>query len=119
MHPRVQTSQGFADRTIRHLARQVGVHRNLLPRPPDHATGPNVGHSSDGPVDTRFLRSSGATLLHPPPAAGAAAAQVPTGDALRYDSAADPAPFLQAYEEAVWAAGRDDKVKANWLPMAL
>ena len=36
-----------------------------------------------------------------------------------YDDAADPAPFLQAYEEAVWAAGRDDKVKANWLPMSL
>ena len=36
-----------------------------------------------------------------------------------YDGATDPASFLQAYEEAVWAADRDDKVKANWLPMAL
>lgn len=36
-----------------------------------------------------------------------------------YDGATDPAAFLHAYEEAVWAAGRDDKVKANWLPMAL
>lgn len=36
-----------------------------------------------------------------------------------YDGAEDPAPFLQAYEEAVWAAGGDDKVKANWFPMAL
>ena len=31
----------------------------------------------------------------------------------RYDDVADPAPFLQAYEEAVWAAVGDDKVKAN------
>ena len=38
---------------------------------------------------------------------------------LHYDGAADPAAFLQAYEEAVWAAGGHDKVKANWLPMAL
>lgn len=37
----------------------------------------------------------------------------------RYDGAADPAGFLQAYEEAVWAVGGDDKVMANWLPMAL
>ena len=37
----------------------------------------------------------------------------------RYDGMADPAGFLQVYEEAVWAAGGDDKVKANWLPMAL
>ena len=37
----------------------------------------------------------------------------------RYDGATDLADFLQAYEEAVWAAGGDEKVKANWLPMAL
>ena len=37
----------------------------------------------------------------------------------RYDDTTDSAAFLQAYEEAVWAAGGDDKVKANWLPMAL
>ena len=37
----------------------------------------------------------------------------------RYDCTEDPSGFLQAYEEAVWAAGGDDKVKANWLPMAL
>ena len=36
-----------------------------------------------------------------------------------YDGAADPAAFLCAYEEAIWADGGDDKVKANWLPMAL
>ena len=36
-----------------------------------------------------------------------------------YDRAADPTPFLQAYEEAVWGAGGDDKVKANWFPLAL
>ena len=36
-----------------------------------------------------------------------------------YDGAADPIGFLQAYEEAVWAADKDDKVMANWLPMAL
>ena len=37
----------------------------------------------------------------------------------RYNSAADPTAFLQAYEEAVWVAGGDDKVMANWFPMAL
>ena len=37
----------------------------------------------------------------------------------RYDSAADPSAFLLAYEEAVLKAGGDDKVMANWLPMAL
>ena len=38
---------------------------------------------------------------------------------LRYDSAADPSAFLLAYEEAVLEAWGDDKVMANWLPMAL
>ena len=37
---------------------------------------------------------------------------------LRYDGTADPQAFLLAYEEAVLEAG-DDKVMANWLPMAL
>ena len=38
---------------------------------------------------------------------------------LRYDDAADPAPFLQAYEEAVLDAGGDGKIMANSFPMAL
>ena len=33
--------------------------------------------------------------------------------------AADPSAFLLAYEGAVLEAGGDDKVMANWLPMAL
>ena len=37
----------------------------------------------------------------------------------RYDGAADPVAFLLAYEEAVLKVGGDDKVMANWLPMAL
>ena len=37
----------------------------------------------------------------------------------RYDGVADPVAFLLAYEEAVLQAGGDDKVMANWLPMAL
>ena len=32
---------------------------------------------------------------------------------------ADPLAFLLAYEEAVLEAGSDDRVMANWLPMAL
>ena len=36
-----------------------------------------------------------------------------------YDGAADSALFLLAYEEAVLEARGDDKVMANWLPMAL
>ena len=31
----------------------------------------------------------------------------------------DPSTFLLAYEEAVLEAGGDDKVRANWFPMAL
>ena len=37
----------------------------------------------------------------------------------RYDGAADPLAFLLAYEEVVLKAGGDDRVMANWLPMAL
>ena len=37
----------------------------------------------------------------------------------RYNGAADPLAFLLAYEEAVLKAGGDDKVMANWFPMAL
>ena len=36
-----------------------------------------------------------------------------------YNGAADPPPFLLAYEEAVLEAGGDDKIMANWFPMAL
>ena len=37
----------------------------------------------------------------------------------RYDNAADPAAFLQAYEKAVLEAGGDDRVMANLFPLAL
>ena len=37
----------------------------------------------------------------------------------RYDSAVDPSAFLLAYEEAVLEARGDDKIMANWFPMAL
>ena len=37
----------------------------------------------------------------------------------RYDGMADQTPFLLAYEEAVLEAGGDDKIMANWFPMAL
>ena len=37
----------------------------------------------------------------------------------RYDSVTDPMIFLLACEEAVLRAGGDDRVMANWLPMAL
>ena len=36
-----------------------------------------------------------------------------------YDDATDPMIFLLAYEEAVLRARGDDRVMANWLPMAL
>ena len=38
---------------------------------------------------------------------------------LRYDGAADPLAFQLGYEEAILKAGGDDRVMANWLPMAL
>ena len=37
----------------------------------------------------------------------------------RYDSTADPAEFLQRYELGIKAANGDEKVMANWFPMAL
>ena len=37
----------------------------------------------------------------------------------RYDGAVDPSAFLMVYEEAILKAGGDDKVMANWLPVAL
>ena len=37
----------------------------------------------------------------------------------RYDGMTDLVIFLLAYEEAVLRAGGDDRVMANWLPMAL
>ena len=36
-----------------------------------------------------------------------------------YNGTADPLAFLLAYKEAVQKAGGDDRVMANWLPMAL
>ena len=36
----------------------------------------------------------------------------------RYNGAGDPIAFLLAYEEAILEDGGDDKVMANWLPMA-
>ena len=37
----------------------------------------------------------------------------------RYNGTTDPLVFLLAYKKAVLKAGGDDKVMANWLPMAL
>ena len=37
----------------------------------------------------------------------------------RYDGTADPAEFLQLYELGIVAANGDEKVMANWFPMAL
>ena len=37
----------------------------------------------------------------------------------RYEGAMGPMIFLLAYEEAILRTGGDDRVMANWLPMAL
>ena len=37
----------------------------------------------------------------------------------RYDGTADHAEFLQLYELSIEAANGDEKVMANWFPMAL
>ena len=37
----------------------------------------------------------------------------------RYDGTADPAEFLQLYKLGIVAANGDEKVMANWFPMAL
>ncbi len=36
-----------------------------------------------------------------------------------YDGTVDPAEFLQLYELGIEAVNRDEKVMANWFPMAL
>ena len=36
-----------------------------------------------------------------------------------YDGTPDPAEFLQLYELSIEAANGDEKVMANWFPMAL
>src|SRR3954469_20828781 len=36
-----------------------------------------------------------------------------------YDGTPDPAEFLQLYELSIEAANSDEKVMANWFPMAL
>ena len=37
----------------------------------------------------------------------------------RYDGTTDPVEFLQLYELGIKATNRDEKVMANWFPMAL
>ena len=37
----------------------------------------------------------------------------------RYDGTPDPAEFLQLYELSIEAANGEEKVMANWFPMAL
>ena len=37
----------------------------------------------------------------------------------RYDGTTDPAEFLQLYELSIEAASSDEKIMANWFPMAL
>ena len=37
----------------------------------------------------------------------------------RYDGTPDPAEFLHLYELSIEAANSDEKVMANWFPMAL
>ena len=37
----------------------------------------------------------------------------------RYDDTPDPAEFLQLYGPSIEAANGDEKVMANWFPMAL
>ena len=37
----------------------------------------------------------------------------------RYDDTPDPAEFLQLYELSIEVANGDEKVMANWFPMAL
>ena len=37
----------------------------------------------------------------------------------RYDGTPDPAEFLQLYELSIEAAKGDEKVMANWFPMAI
>jgi hypothetical protein len=37
----------------------------------------------------------------------------------KYDESSNPEEFVQLYHTVIEAAGRDDWVKANYLPMAL
>jgi hypothetical protein len=42
-----------------------------------------------------------------------------TGNIDRYDGSSNPKEFIQVYLIVIDAAGRDDRVKANFLPTAL
>jgi hypothetical protein len=42
-----------------------------------------------------------------------------TGNIDRYDNSTNSEKFIQLYQTVVEAAGGDDRVKANFLPMAL
>jgi hypothetical protein len=42
-----------------------------------------------------------------------------TGNIDRYDNSTNPEEFIQLYQTVVEAAGGDNRVKANFLPMAL
>jgi hypothetical protein len=41
------------------------------------------------------------------------------GNIDRYDSSSNPEEFIQVYQTVIEAVGRDDWVKANFLPTAL
>ena len=96
---------------------QVGVLRSFLPV--DLRSARMAGASASPPMASFDHRASGFRALAP----ALRRVQWPTKFRLEmppcYDSAADPSPFLLAYEEAVLEAGGDDKVLANWFPMAL
>ena len=47
------------------------------------------------------------------------ARQVQAGPASSLQRHSDPAEFLQLYEQGIEAANGDEKVMANWFPMAL
>jgi hypothetical protein len=42
-----------------------------------------------------------------------------TGNINRYNGSSNSKEFIQVYQTMIEAAGRDDQVKANFLPMAL
>ena len=120
MHPRVRIYLGFAETKFRHLVRQVGVRRrSASPFAALCCSALMAGVApSTGPTGA-FGEAMGLRAFTPALRQVQWSPKFRSELSPRYDGAADPAGFLQAYEEAVLAADGDDKVMANWLPMAL
>ena len=78
-----------------------------------------MGSASPAPVAGASTGARGLRALAPAPQRVRWPDKFKTTTLPRYGGATDPLAFLLAYEEAILEAGGDNRVMANWLPMAL